>query len=339
MERHERNLRLLIKEMIVHEQAEERRRMFVATLNVKSPSGAGDPEEVVSLIDDRNLEFVKNMLIKKNRLTRSNSTDVELERRFNLIGERVNRTAATTARAIMMENPALVSELKNWPVNGVATIDSPEVGSDYNVPAELNPLALFKKTGARGESIGKGEALAILMFGRETDGAGEPDLVLDAEHQFSIKYFRNRSATTNTGAYTPPNIQEYSESTAVLLVIAKRLGVYKKESKQITRTNIRSVAAGLEKLIEGQPGSKVIGGMSVSDMRQNLDQLYKLWDQTSFSEHPVLALIGESSLKFEVVPKADIRLGVLRLESAPHFAYEIAAPEFAKIDVQPPDSV
>ena len=335
MERHERNLRLLIKEMLVHEQAEERRRMFVATLNVKSPSGAVDPEEVVSLIDDRNLEFVKNMLIKKNRLNRSNSSDNELERRFNLIGERVNRTAAATARAIMMENPSLVSQLKNWPVDGVATIDSPEVGSSYNVPTELNPLALFKKAGARGESIGKGEALAILMFGRSTDGAGEPDLVVDATHQFSIKYFRGPSATTNTGAYTPPNIQTASEATAVLAAIAKRIGAYNSDAKQVVRNNARIITGGLEAAIAGKGPRALVGGMRVSVIRSNLEELYRLWDDVSFSEHPVLALLGKGPFIFKVVPKENVKLGALRLEGGTHFAYEIASPESAEKNVRP----
>jgi hypothetical protein len=332
-------LRQLVREMLMFEQAEERRkRMLVATLNIKSPSSDDEFEEIVSLIDDTNLEFIKNMLIRKNRLSRAGQSDAELQRRFDIIAARVNSTAATMAKAIMMDRPELVSQLRNWPnQQGVVTVDAPDIGGVYNVPTELNQLALVKKAGARGESIGKGEALAILMFGRQTDGAGEPDLVIDAERQYSIKYFRGRSATTNTGAYTPPNIQDSSEATSVLLVVAKRLKIYEKLSKQITRTNMRKVCASLENSLSEAiaAGHNTVGGMSTSDLRNNLDLAYKMWDNTSFSEHPVLALIGEDSLSFEVVPLSNVRLGVLRLENAPHYNYEIAAPEFAKINVKP----
>ena len=332
-------LRQLVREMLMFEQAEERRkRMLVATLNIKSPSNDDEFEEIVSLIDDTNLEFIKNMLIRKNRLSRAGQSDAELQRRFDIIADRVNSTAATMAKAIMMDKPDLITQLRNWPdQQGIATIDSPDIDLTYGVPPELNQLALVKKAGARGESIGKGEALAILMFGRQTDGAGEPDLVINAQRQYSIKYFRGRSATTNTGAYTPPNIQDSSEATSVLLVVAKRLKIYEKLSKQITRTNMRKVCAGLENSLSEAiaAGRSTVGGMSAPDLRSNLDLAYKMWDSTSFSEHPVLALIGESSLSFEVVPLSNVRLGVLRLENAPHYNYEIAAPEFAKINVKP----
>ena len=161
--------------------------------------------------------------------------------------------------------------------------------------------------------------------------------MINAQRQYSIKYFRGRSATTNTGAYTPPNIQDSSEATSVLLVVAKRLKIYEKLSKQITRTNMRKVCASLENSLSEAiaAGRSTVGGMSTPDLRSNLDLAYKMWDNTSFSEHPVLALIGESSLSFEVVPLSNVRLGVLRLENAPHYNYEIAAPEFAKINVKP----
>lgn len=313
--------------------------MFIATLNIKSPSSNEKFEEIVSLLDDTNLDFVKKMLANKNRLNRSNQTDVELQRRFDLIESRVNSTAAALARAIMLENPNLVTYLKNWPNSqGVATIDSPNVGEEYSVPAELNQLALFKKPGARGESIGKGEALAILMFGRETDGAGEPDLVVDADRQFSIKYFRAASATVNTGAFTPRNVQDASESTSILLEIAKRLNIYASDAGQITRSNMISVCSDLEKAAAAAEaaGTPVIGGMKTSDIRDNLSLVYKLWDDTAFSEHPVLALMGESKLVFKAVGADEVKLGVLRLEGGTHYNYEIASPIFAKRKVRPP---
>jgi hypothetical protein len=210
-------------------------------------------------------------------------------------------------------------------------------------------------------AIGKGEALAILMFGRAENAGTEPDLIVSEDLKFSIKYFSGASATVyvSAGLAVTPGINTLVDTTSKLREIATEKGLYS-GGKAISRNQVAALLATLKKDIEsripadargmtmyyssdmpradldpsGIAGFEINETYTAKTVLEMVDECGELWDTTAFSQYPILALQGTATMKFVAEPASDSRLGSINY-GKPIPELMIASPTKAKMLVTP----
>jgi hypothetical protein len=293
-------------------------------------------------------------------------TDQTIKLRIDEIRARVGGGPANLARALINQiklNQDLLDQvLFNMPdENGVVTPTHPKLGEDYPIPPMFKQLAMVEKPGAKGVAIGKGEALAILMFGRAENAGTEPDLIVSEDLKFSIKYFSGASATVyvSAGLAVTPGINTLVDTTSKLREIATEKGLYS-GGKAISRNQVAALLATLKKDIEsripadargmtmyyssdmpradldpsGIAGFEINETYTAKTVLEMVDECGELWDTTAFSQYPILALQGTATMKFVAEPASDSRLGSINY-GKPIPELMIASPTKAKMLVTP----
>jgi hypothetical protein len=293
-------------------------------------------------------------------------TDQTIKLRIDEIRARVGGGPANLARALINQiklNQDLLDQvLFNMPdENGVVTPTHPKLGEEYPIPPMFKQLAMVEKPGAKGVAIGKGEALAILMFGRAENAGTEPDLIVSEDLKFSIKYFSGASATVyvSAGLAVTPGINTLVDTTSKLREIATEKGLYS-GGKAISRNQVAALLATLKKDIEsripadargmtmyyssdmpradldpsGIAGFEINETYTAKTVLEMVDECGELWDTTAFSQYPILALQGTATMKFVAEPASDSRLGSINY-GKPIPELMIASPTKAKMLVTP----
>lgn len=310
------------------------------------------------ILTSEDLKDLISVAQEKDVLKGYDENDAEIKRRLDLIGSRVSPAAAKQAALTVsqMTDAEKAKYLYNMPgpdqtVEKVEPIVKPDAFKEYDVPVFFNDLAMIKKAGGRGESIGKGEALAILMFGRDDDGDKEPDMIIGGRG-FSVKYFSNNSKTVDPGAdlAATPEYRRIVEVTMELKKIANAKGIDAGSStKYISRGQVRNMLRQFdEQLASGWTYAKRadldpsgIGDEEVnlpftqSEIRDMVDECGNLWDGgLVLSGHDVIALSGTSKLTMYIVPENMVLPGEIVL-SGPVANIGIASPAASQIPVSP----
>lgn len=333
-------IRHAIREMILSENYNV---SIVGTpiITKKRKRGEKKPDDIIAnvvLSSEKLLGFIDQINAQDELNTSASEADDAIMQRIKAIEDRVSPGAAKlalNAYLTIKEDPDLLEKMIfNLPnEEGAAKIEFPNVGETYIIPPELQQLALTDKSAGGDENVGKGEALGILMFGREGT-LKEPDLIVsteDVEKQFSVKYFRSRSDTVRFSA----GLSEYAGDTERLINLTKKLrDIAGMPDNRIDRTKMRGI---ISNLMEQYMGDEE-GAPSREDIIEMATECGTLWDTLKVSMHPVLCLVGgRGGLKF-VVASADpaepdgIRLGIVRFEgNVPKL--ELASPEYSRIDV------
>lgn len=333
-------IRHAIREMILSENYNV---SIVGTpiITQKRKRGEKRPEDIVAnvvLSSEKLLGFIDQINAQDELNTSASEADDAIMQRIKAIEDRVSPGAAKlalNAYLTIKEDPEILEKMIfNLPdETGAAKIEFPNVGEEYVIPPALQQLALTDKSAGGDENVGKGEALGILMFGREGN-AKEPDLIVsteDVEKQFSVKYFRSRSDTVRFSA----GLSDYAEDTENLISLTKKLrDIDGTPDKRIDRTKMRSI---ISRLMQKYSGDEE-GIPAREDIIEMATECGTLWDTLTVSVHPVLCLVGGGGgLRFEVasadpVSPDGIRLGIVRFEgNVPKL--ELASPEYSRIDV------
>lgn len=333
-------IRHAIREMILSENYNV---SIVGTpiITQKRKRGEKKPEDIVAnvvLSSEKLLGFIDQINSQDELNTSASEADDAIMQRIKAIEDRVSPGAAKlalNAYLTIKEDPELLEKMIfNLPnEEGAAKIEFPNVGETYVIPPELQQLALTDKSAGGDENVGKGEALGILMFGREGT-LKEPDLIVsteDVEKQFSVKYFRSRSDTVRFSA----GLSDYAEDTENLISLTKKLrDIDGTPDKRIDRTKMRSI---ISRLMQEYSGDEE-GMPTREDIIEMATECGTLWDTLKVSIHPVLCLVGGGGgLRFKVAsadPESEdgIRLGIVRFEgNVPKL--ELASPEYSRIDV------
>jgi hypothetical protein len=301
--------------------------------------------------------------------------DQTIKLRVDEIRNRVGSAAANLARALIMSlekgGPGSFDGiLFNLPgPDGTVEATEPSAVTTYNIPPLLRQLALFDKKGLRGAAIGKGEALAILMFGRAENAGPEPDLIVSEDLQFSVKFFEDSSRTVYVGAGVESSDAE--NEVVELTEFLRDLSMKKKQGrgetnitlyqggKNVSRNQMRKILGVLaqdirdnypnksdiyfsseEKRADYDPtgiaGEEFNLAPTAGEILQKIRRCAQLWDtsEIKLSNHDVLALLGGANMSFIVVPKQDLRIGSIDFSrKIPELT--IASPSQAKIIVSP----
>lgn len=328
----------------------------------------GQPEEKMAnfILSPEDLDELISVGNTKDVLQGYTEGDEEIGRRLGIIESRISPSAAKMARAILSQmSPEEIKEsIYNLPAEaedpdapaGEITVKHPEVKKDiveYPVPRQFYALGLFQKPGARGTSIGKGEALAILMFGRDSEAEYEPDLIISGKG-FSVKYFENRSRTVFPGADLDKTdaIREIEEVSEEIKKIAAMKGFAKVTGKSISRNQIRSMLSKLDADLKsvkdrdiyvasdepradldasGVASEDVNYSLTVAQVRKLVDRCAELWDGLVLSGHNVVAIVGTSAnMRLYSVPKEMILPGQISAQGL-----QIASPAAAAVPVTP----
>lgn len=295
---------------------------------------------------------------EKDVLKSYDENDAEIKRRLDLIGNRVSPAAAKLAALTVnqMTDDEKAKYLYNMPgpdqaVEKIEPAVESDTFNEYDIPPFFNDLAMIKKPGGHGESIGRAEALTILMFGRDDNGAKEPDLIVGGRG-FSVKYFSSNSKTVNPGAdlSATPAYSRIVELTMQLKKIANAKEIDTGSSdRYISRGQVRSMLQQLNsKLASGWSYSKRadldpagIGDEDVnlpfteSEIKSMVKECGSLWDGgLTLSGHDVIALVGTANLKMYIMPKSKVVAGEIIVSGAvPKVA--IASPAAGQVPVSP----
>ena len=239
---------------------------------------------------------------------------------------------------------------------GEITIKHPEVEKgikEYPIPRQFYSLALFEKPGARGTSIGKGEALATLMFGRDSEAGAEPDLTIGG-NGFSVKYFENKSSTVFPGADVEKGgeFREIVDVSEEIKKITAMKGFAEGTGRSISRGQIRSMLSKLSADIAGKEKNQIYVSsgspradqdpsgiadedvnfaLDVAEVRRLIDRCAALWDGLVLSGHDVIAIVGtKANMRMYSVPREMILPGLISKQGL-----QIASPAAAAVPVTP----
>jgi hypothetical protein len=298
--------------------------------------------------------------------------DQEIKKRVDEIGRRVSGAAANLARILVKKSKALEpsdpSHASNVFFNmpdedGIVNLTHPALGRTYDVPELFRQMAMVEKPGAKGVAVGKGEALAILMFGRAESAGPEPDLIVSDTLKFSIKFFEGKSNTVyvSAGLGDTPGVKTLIDQTRTLREIAAKKELHA-SGKNMSRLQVKKMLAAIHDDItqniapaarrttmysystsaradldpSGIAGDDVNAALTAQAVLDIVMQTGNLWDTISFSQYPILALLGGSDMKFIAEPAEDCRLGAIdfgKSESIPEL--KVASPANARIKVTP----
>ena len=295
-------------------------------------------------------EFISIAQSKDMLQSIGDEEDQNIKLRVDEIRKRVGGSAANLARALVMQlqkiGPDAIGEIiYNLPgPDGTVVPSDPAPGKTYQIPSAFHQLALMDKKGTRGAAVGKGEALAILMFGRAQDAGPEPDLIVSENLEFSVKFFETSSRMVLVGAGVEGTDAENEivELTEFLrdLALEKKQGrgesnipLYQGK-KSVSRTQIKVILSAIyDDIMKHYPNKSDIyfssdeqrsdldptgiagGDLNIAptagEILQKVRRCGQLWDtaEIRLSNHDVLALLGGASMSFVVVPKESLRVG------------------------------
>lgn len=339
MRNSEKLLRNLIREIHINE-------MRVATVKIKDSDDPTYDIDQTIFLSPGNANFLVKFLAKNDRRSKLVALPDWLETRIKRIESKLDDSAAALARMIV------VQERGFDPTSGLGQIIQgfgqevfvPSVGFNLPIPDYLRPLALAKRPGVQQQNTGRGEGLAILLFGRDKDQK-EPDLVVSGTG-FSVKYFEDTSRTVKTGeAFTPPPGTDAKARAMYRLLkiarknvnthpdfFARRQNQKNLAADQVTRINAVTIIAKFNQLVQApDPNGKVLN-VDVTKIQEDVQLASSLWDSTSFSSYPVIAVMGgkeKTGVSLTIIPPEKVLLGTLRWGgsgSSSKFSYEITAP-------------
>lgn len=333
MRNSERLLRSLIREIHLREDS-------IATLTLRDISGSGEIDSLTRVVSPGNARFMKDFLNKKDRQGKLPALPGWLLARMNRIKGRLGDDVAMLASAVVNSNDG-----KNpaSPLGQLIQGHGQDVGSvpnafDIVVPEFLTSLALSKRPGSQQENTGRGEGLSILLFGRDDGSKPEPDLIVNGDG-YSIKYFSDPPSTVKTGKFEPsPDVPDRAADMLWLLNLAKKRDwkPYRARagSNQITRPGAKELFKYLSDPSMIDDNGDILGSNGDVVMTK-INNAIGLWDTTSFSDHPIIALHNgnDGILRLTLLPKEQALLGTLRWSGSGTFTYEIASPTRARLKV------
>ena len=303
MRNSEKLLRSLIREIHLREDS-------IATLTLRDISGSGEIDTLTRVVSPGNARFMKDFLDKKDRQGKLPALPSWLLTRMKRIKERLGDDVAMLASAVVNANdgkdPAsALGQLIQGHGQDVGSIPST---LNVAVPEFLTSLALSKRPGSQQENTGRGEGLSILLFGRDAGAKSEPS----------------------------SDVPDRAADMMWLLNLAKKNGWKpfraRAGSNQITRPGAKELFSYLR-----DPGmiddNGDILGSNGDDVMTKINNAIGLWDTTSFSDHPIIALHNGSDgvLRLTLIPKEKALLGTLRWSGPSAFMYEIASPARSEI--------
>ena len=361
-------IRHAIREMILSENYNVSITATPISTGEKRRRGQKAPEDKMAnfILTPADLDELISIGNTKDALQGYTEEDEEIGRRIGIIESRISQSAAKLARAILSQmSPEEIKEnIYNLPAEsgepdapaGEISIEHPEITQsvrEYPVPRQFYSLALFEKPGARGTSIGKGEALAILMFGRDSEAGAEPDLTIGG-NGFSVKYFENKSSTVFPGADLEKgdDIREIVEVSEEIKKIATLKGFADGSGRSISRNQIRNMLSRIDADISGKEKNQIYvssgspradqdpSGIAdedvnfardVSEVRRLVDRCADLWDGLVLSGHDVIAIVGtKANMRIYSVPREMILPGLISKQGL-----QIASPASAAVPVDP----
>lgn len=351
---------------------------YVVTLNAaptgqglkrgkKGKKGKDDPEALVDinasfLLSKADLDDIIKTADEKDRFKSDFSAgsmaklpeewQEEIAKRLDVIEFRFgNDHAAKIAKSAIkkMSSDELNSILFNMPDEEGAKKDKhPKIGSIYSIPSTLVDLALLKQD-ARSGAIGKGEALAYLMFGR-VKSKGEPDLLVpwgETGRPWDIKFFDTGSSLVDPGAAK----QEQSDDddidmtadksnlclyTRALKSRAEKLGYRGERTNAINRNRMREqVIVPLMMLVERGliPDEIDIPGETLTSA---LEECIDLWDNVKLAKYPTLCLLRDGGdLYFKAYDAADMKTGAVDFRKSAAGMPRPGHPETTAISLMP----
>jgi hypothetical protein len=328
----------------------------------------GQPEDKMAnfILSPEDLDDLISIGNTKDALQGYTEEDEEIGRRLGIIESRISQSAVKLARAILsqMSSEEIKKSIYNLPAEsgdpdapaGEITIEHPEVKKsirEYSIPRQFYSLALFEKPGARGTSIGKGEALAILVFGRDSKAGAEPDLTIGG-NEFSVKYFENKSSTVFPGADVEKGgeFREIVDVSEEIKKITAMKGFAEGTGRSISRGQIRSMLSNLDADIAGKEKNQIYVSsgspradqdpsgiadedvnfaLDVAEVRRLIDRCADLWDGLVLSGHDVIAIVGtKANMRMYSVPREMILPGLISKQGL-----QIASPAAAAVPVTP----
>lgn len=361
-------IRHAIREMILSENYNVSITATPISTGEKRRRGQKAPEDKMAnfILTPDDLDDLISIGNTKDALQGYTEEDEEIGRRIGIIESRISQGAAKLARAILSQmSPEEIKEnIYNLPAEsgdpdapaGEISIEHPEITQsvrEYPVPRQFYSLALFEKPGARGTSIGKGEALAILMFGRDSEAGAEPDLTIGG-NGFSVKYFENKSSTVFPGADVEKGgeFREIVDVSEEIKKIAAMKGLAEGTGRSISRNQIRNMLSKLDTDIAGKEKNQIYVSsgspradqdpsgiadedvnfaLDVTEVRRLIDRCASLWDGLVLSGHDVIAIVGtKANMRMYSVPREMILPGLISKQGL-----QIASPAAAMVPVAP----
>lgn len=344
----------------------------------KRKRGTKPEEDVLAnvvLTPDDFAEFISIAQAKDMLKSYGDEEDQNIKLRIEEIKKRVGGAAANLAQVLVMRQQkngpdALNGIIFNLPgEDGTVVPTDPAPGKTYTIPAAFRQLALMDKKDHRGGAVGKGEALAILMFGRAQDAGPEPDLIVSENLEFSVKFFETSSRMVHVGAGVEGTDAE--NEIVELTEFLRDLAVEKKQGrgesniplydgkKSVARTQAKRLLAAIyddimkhypnktdiyfsseEKRPDLDPTGIAGGELNIAptagEILQKVRRCGQLWDSTEIglSNHDVLALLGGANMTFVAIAKDSLRIGGIDFSrKIPEIM--IASPNNSQIKVSP----
>lgn len=330
----------------------------------KGKKGKDDPEALVDinasfLLSKADLDDIIKTADEKDRFKSDFSAgsmaklpeewQEEIAKRLDVIEFRFeNDHAAKIAKSAIkkMSSDELNSILFNMPDEEGAKKDKhPQIGTVYSIPSTLVDLALLKQD-ARSGAIGKGEALAYLMFGR-VKSKGEPDLIVpqgETGRPFDIKFFDTGSSIVDPGAEKQEQADDMSLSadksdlclyTRALKSLAEKFGFRGERTNAINRNKMREeVIAPLMMLVER--GYSNVIDIPGETLTSALERCIDLWDNVKLAKYPTLCLLREGGdLYFKAYDAADMKTGAVDFRKSAAGMPRPGHPETTAISLMP----
>jgi hypothetical protein len=316
--------------------------------NVRRPRKKGDleplsanvvlePAQLQKLIDDAQSQDNMKDYANDDIFTSSPDWKVELEKRFDLIKERLGprgREAASLARmlvsaALKLDKSAKETQkegddeippiFENVIFNLGDTKEHPILLKTYVIPPLFRQLLEFKTDAARGQAVGKGEALAILMFGRDaTASQNEADLVI-AGKEFAVKYFEYPSSTVETGVIADSEaISRFVEPVASFRTEAIEAGYDKSKLKTLTIEKLENVIKFLkdQKAQKEQPAQPEQAAQVNKEQDDIYEQSLQRWFYTPALDDNCLCFIGGATQAIYVAPRDQMITSIIDFSKA-----------------------
>ena len=332
MKSSEEMLRSLIREIYLREST-------IATLSLIDTTTGQAPDVITRVLSPGNAKFMKKFIDDHDRRGKMRPLPDWLKYRIARIKKRLGEDVAEVVNVVVS------SQNGDDPTTQLGKIIQ-DHGQDFvqnaptsyvlQIPEYLKGIAFSKRGGSTSENVGKGEALVILIFGRDDDSQ-EPDLTI-AGSGYSVKFFEDVASTTKSGKLSfAATLDPMKNDMQILFDLARLKGwrAYRAKAtgQQITRPAAQELFNWLRDPAQLDQSTNTIVGEPASYVLNLIKNAVPLWN-TSMSDYPMFALHGgdQGVYRLELIPTADVRLGTLRFNpNVP--SYEIASPTRAKLPV------